>query len=68
MSPENDRDSQCFKLAHFGICFRRGGSLKKPYRQTECVGMAESDVIGYVRGGVTAKVKSIFICDSCRAQ
>jgi len=52
MSPENDRDSQCCKLAHFGICFHRWSSLKKPYRQTECVGVAESGVIGYARGGV----------------
>jgi len=68
MSPENDRDSQRFKLLRFGICLRRGGSLKKPYRQAECVGVAESDVIGYTRGGATAKVQFIFICDSCRAQ
>ena len=60
MPPENDRDSQCFKLAHFGICFRREDSLKKPYCQTECVGMAESDVIGYARGGATAKVEIHF--------
>jgi len=68
MSPENDRDSLRFKLPLFGICLRRGGSLKKPYYRTECVGMAKSDVIGYARGGATAKLKFIFICDSYRAQ
>jgi len=40
MSPENDRDSQRFKLAHFGICLCRGCSPKKPYCRTECVGVA----------------------------
>jgi len=35
MSPENDRDSQRFKLPHYGICLRNG-SLKKPYRRAEC--------------------------------
>jgi len=68
MSSKDDRDSQHFKFAHFGICLRRGGSQKKPYCQTESVGMAESDIIGYVRGGVTANVKFIFICDFCKTQ
>ena len=61
-------DSQCFKLAHFGICLHQRGSLKKPYCRTECVGMVESDVIAYMRGGATAKVKFMLICDSCKTQ
>jgi len=31
MSPENDRDSQYFKLPYFATCLHRVGSLKKPY-------------------------------------
>ena len=65
MSPENNRDSVRFKLPHFRICLHQGGSLKKPYCRTECVDVAKSDVIGYVRGGATAKLN---ICDFCRAQ
>ena len=68
MSPENDRDSQRFKLLYFATCLRRAGSLRKPYFQTEWVGMAGSDVIGYTKGGATASVKFIFISNSCRAQ
>jgi len=52
MSPENDRDSQRFKLLHFATCFHRAGSLKKPYFRTEWVGVAGSDVIGAQRVGL----------------
>jgi len=48
MSPENDRDSQCFKLPDFGTCLYSTGSLIKPYFRMHCVGVAESDVMGYV--------------------
>ena len=58
-----DRDSPHFKLALVSV----KGVLKKPYHQTECVGVAESDVIGYARGGATTEVKLIFISNSCRA-
>jgi len=68
MSPENDRDSQHFKLPYFATCLRQAGPLKKPYFQTEWVGMAGSDVIGCTKGGATANVKLIFISNSCRAQ
>jgi len=68
MSPENDRDSQCFKLLYFATCLRRVGSLKKPYFRTEWVGVAGSYIIGCIKGGSTAIVKFIFISNSCRAQ
>jgi len=68
MSPENDRDSQRFKVPYFATSLCRVGSLNKPYFQTEWVGVAGSDVIGCTKGGATAIVKFIFISNSCRAQ
>ena len=68
MLPKNDQDSWCFKLLYFATCLHRAGSLKKPYYQTDCVGMAEGDAIVYKKGGATANVNFVFSSNSCRAQ
>jgi len=60
-------DSRHFKLLHSAFVSVEGG-LKKPYHQTDCVGMAESDIIRYARGGATTEAKVVFISDSCREQ
>ena len=57
------------QMALSSLChLRQVGSLKKPYFQTEWVGVAGSDIIGCTKGGATAIVKFIFISNSCRAQ
>ena len=55
MSPENDRDSQHFKLPYFATCLP-SRFTKEAIFPNRVVGVAGSNVIGYTKGGATASV------------